>query len=203
MPQKKISRKQDILQSLAQMLESQPGARITTATLAAQVGVSEAALYRHFPSKAKMFEGLIEFIEESLFSRIKQILDESSSCEEQCKKICLLVLVFAEKNPGLCRILTGESISGDISRLRPRIEQLFDRLTTQLKQSIREAELKEGFRPQVSLPALAGLLTAVMEGRITQYVRSDFRVKPTTDWNEQWQALASSLFVQKVSVFQK
>ncbi len=197
------SRKQEILQALAHMLEHQPGARITTADLAKQVGVSEAALYRHFPSKAKMFEGLIEFIEESLFSRIKQITEENISCQEQCKKVCVLVLMFAEKNPGLCRILTGESISGDISKLRPRIEQLFDRLTTQLKQSIREAELKEGFRPEVSIPALAGLLTAAMEGRIVQYVRSDFRVKPTTDWNEQWQALATSLFVQKVSAFQK
>lgn len=195
------SRKQEILQTLAQMLESQPGARITTANLAAAVGVSEAALYRHFPSKAKMFESLIEFIEESLFSRIKQITEEDIVCQEQCKKICILVLMFAEKNPGLCRILTGESLSGDISKLRPRIEQLFDRLTTQLKQSIREAELKEGFRPAVSIPALAGLLTAAMEGRIVQYVRSDFRVKPTTDWNEQWQALATSLFMQKVSAF--
>jgi TetR/AcrR family transcriptional regulator len=197
------NRKKEILEALAHMLEHQPGARITTADLAKQVGVSEAALYRHFPSKAKMFEGLIEFIEESIFPRIKQITEDKISCQEQCKRICTLVLLFAEKNPGFCRILTGESLSGDISKLRPRIEQLFDRLTTQLKQSIREAELKEGFRPQVSTPALAGLLTAVMEGRIVQYVRSDFRVKPTTDWNEQWQALASSLFVQKVSAFQK
>lgn len=191
------ARKQEILQSLASMLETQPGARITTATLAAQVGVSEAALYRHFPSKAKMFEGLIEFVEDSLFSRIKQITDENISCQEQCKKISALVLMFAEKNPGLCRILTGESVTGDISRLRPRVEKIFERLTTQIKQQIREAELKEGFRPEVSIPALAGLITAVIEGRIVQYVRSDFRLKPTTDWNEQWQALATSLFVQK------
>jgi len=197
------TRKKEILEALAHMLEHQPGARITTADLAKQVGVSEAALYRHFPSKSKMFEGLIEFIEESLFSRIKQIAEDKISCQEQCKRICILVLLFAEKNPGLCRILTGESISGDISKLRPRIEQLFDRITTQLKQSIREAELKEGFRPEVSIPALAGLLTAVMEGRIVQYVRSDFRVKPTTDWNEQWQAMALSLFVQKTSAFNR
>lgn len=197
------SRKQEILEALAQMLENQPGARITTANLAAQVGVSEAALYRHFPSKAKMFEGLIEFIEESLFSRIKQITEENISCQEQCKKICSLVLMFAEKNPGLCRILTGESISGDISKLRIRVEKLFERLNTQIKQIVREAELKEGFRPDVSIPAFAGLLTAVMEGRIVQYVRSDFQLKPTTDWNEQWQALTISLFTQKVSAFKK
>jgi len=97
------SRKQEILQALAMMLETQPGARITTATLAMQVGVSEAALYRHFPSKAKMFEALIEFIEESLFSRIKQITEEKVTCQEQCQKICLLTLAFAEKNPGLTK----------------------------------------------------------------------------------------------------
>jgi TetR/AcrR family transcriptional regulator len=196
-------RKQQILEALAQMLESQPGARITTAKLAEQVGVSEAALYRHFPSKAKMFEGLIEFIEESLFSRIRQIVDEEDHCREQCRKICGLVLAFAEKNPGLCRILTGEALSGDISRLRHRIEQLFERLTTQLKQLIRNAEHSEGFRPEVSIPAMAGLLAAVMEGRIVQYVRSDFRLLPTTDWNEQWQALALSLFVEKTSSFHR
>lgn len=200
---RRSSRKQDILECLAKMLEDQPGERITTAKLAETVGVSEAALYRHYPSKAKMFESLIVYIEDSLFSRITQITQEESGCQEQCKKICTLVLVFAEKNPGLCRILTGESLSGDISKLRPRMEQLFDRLTTQFKQMLREAELKEGFRPTVSPPAFAGLLTAVIEGRITQYVRSDFRIKPTSDWNEQWQALTTSLFVQKTSAFQK
>ena len=197
------SRKQDIIEALAKMLEDQPGERITTAKLAEAVGVSEAALYRHYPSKAHMFESLIVYIEDNLFSRIKQISEEESSCQEQCKKICTLVLVFAEKNPGLCRILTGEALSGDISQLRSRIEQLFDRLTTQIKQLVREAELKESFRPQVPVQAMAGLLTAVVEGRIVQYVRSDFRIKPSADWGDQWQALATSLFVQKTSAFRK
>ena len=197
------SRKQDILESLAKMLEEQPGERITTAKLAEAVGVSEAALYRHYTSKAQMFESLIVFIEESLFSRIKLITDEPAACQEQCRKICILVLGFAEKNPGLCRLLTGESLSGDTSSLRPRIQQLFERLATQIKQLVREAELKEGFRPEVPLPALAGLLTAVLEGRIVQYVRSDFRIKPTTDWNDQWQVIAGALFVQKASAFKK
>lgn len=197
------SRKQDILESLAKMLEDQPGERITTAKLAEAVGVSEAALYRHYPSKAKMFESLIVYIEDSLFSRIKQIIEEETSCQEQCRKICALVLVFAEKNPGLCRILTGEALSGDISKLRARMEQLFDRLNTQIKQLVREAEIKENFRPEVPVQAMAGLLTAVLEGRIVQYVRSDFRIKPSSDWNEQWQALAVSLFAPKTPVFKK
>jgi len=197
------SRKQDILECLAKMLEDQPGERITTAKLAEAVGVSEAALYRHYPSKAKMFESLIVYIEDSLFTRITQITQEENGCQEQCKKICTLVLLFAEKNPGLCRILTGEALSGDISKLRSRMEQLFDRLNTQIKQLVREAEIKENFRPEVPVQALAGLLTAVLEGRIVQYVRTDFRIKPSSDWNEQWQALATSLFAQKTSVFKK
>jgi len=198
---RRSSRKQDILLSLASMLETQPGERITTARLAEAVGVSEAALYRHYASKSQMFEYLIVYMEDNLFPRIKQITDEAIPCEEQCKKICTLVLLFAEKNPGLCRLLTGEALSGDISPLRARIEQLFDRLTTQIKQVVREAELKEGFRPQIGIAALAGLLTAVVEGRIVQYVRSDFRLKPGTDWPDQWAALSRSLFVQKTSAF--
>ena len=197
------ARKQQIIEKLAQMLEEQPGKRITIARLAAEVGVSEAALYRHYPSKSKMFEALIVYIEESLFPRIKQITEEDSSCQEQCKKICTLVLVFAEKNPGLCRILTGEALSGDISKLRARIEQLFNRLSTQLKQLVREAKLKEGFFPEIPVPALASLLTAVIEGRIVQYMRSDFRIKPSNDWSDQWQALSISLFAQKKSAFTK
>jgi len=200
---RRSSRKQDILECLAKMLEDQPGERITTAKLAEAVGVSEAALYRHYPSKAKMFESLIVYIEDSLFSRITQITQEENSCQEQCKKICTLVLLFAEKNPGLCRILTGEALSGDISKLRSRMEQLFDRLNTQIKQLVREAEIKESFRPEVPVQAMAGLLTAVLEGRIVQYVRTDFRIKPSSDWNEQWQALATSLFAKKISAFKK
>jgi TetR/AcrR family transcriptional regulator len=200
---RRSSRKQDILECLAKMLEDQPGERITTAKLAEAVGVSEAALYRHYPSKAKMFESLIVYIEDSLFSRITQITQENSGCQEQCQKICTLVLLFAEKNPGLSRILTGEALSGDISKLRSRMEQLFDRLNTQLKQLVREAEIKEGFKPQVPVQAMAGLLTAVLEGRIVQYVRTDFRIKPSSDWNDQWQALAISLFAPKVSAFKK
>ncbi len=198
---RKSSRKQQILEALAQMLENKPGERITTAKLAEEVGVSEAALYRHFPSKAKMFEGLIEFVEDSLFTRVTQITSEEQDYRAQCEKICSLVLIFAERNPGLCRILTGEALSGDINKLRGRIESLFDRLNTQLKQILREAEIRDNFRPAVSIPASTSLLTAVLEGRIVQYVRSDYRIKPTDNWQEQWQALTTSLFAEKTSAF--
>ena len=199
MSPKKSQRRQQILEALAQMLEANPGDRITTAGLARQVGVSEAALYRHFPSKSKMFEGLIEFIEETLFSRIALILNEESSAARRCEKMLLLLLAFAERNPGITRILTGDALAGETERLRQRVAQLFDRFETQLRQVIREAEMREGLRPRISLPAAANLLMATAEGRISQYVRSNFQRSPTSDWQEQWDLLISNFFREAVS----
>src|SRR5690554_2028561 len=110
---RKTSRKEQILQSLAEMLEKAPGERITTAALARQVGVSEAALYRHFPSKARMFEGLIKFIEDTLFVRINRIMQEEQSTQRRCERILTLLLTFAEKNPGMTRLLTGDALAGE------------------------------------------------------------------------------------------
>jgi TetR/AcrR family transcriptional regulator len=182
------------LEALAQMLEASPGNRITTAGLAKQVGVSEAALYRHFPSKSKMFEGLIEFIEDTLFSRVSIILGEEPTAEKRCEKMLMLLLVFAERNPGLTRILTGDALSGETERLHHRVAQLFDRFETQLKQVIREAELREGLRPSITLPAAANLLMAAAEGRISQYVRSGFQRPPTAEWARQWELLMAGFF---------
>jgi len=190
-----LSRREQILQALALMLEEDSGKRITTAALARQVGVSEAALYRHFPSKARMFEGLIEFIEASLFERIRRILDDEPSALARCETIVQLVLVFAEKNPGLSRLMDGDVLTGETARLRTRMSQLFERLETQLKQVLREAELREGLRPQLPVSAAANLLSAFVEGRISQYVRSDFRHLPTTHWEDQWHLLGSGLLV--------
>jgi TetR/AcrR family transcriptional regulator len=131
---KKPSRKDQILQSLVAILEQSPGGRITTAGLARHVGVSEAALYRHFPSKAKMFDALIEFIETTIFSRIAQILNEEEKAAARCEKILGLILTFCERNPGITRILTGDPLSGETDRLRQRVNQLFDRIETQLRQ---------------------------------------------------------------------
>lgn len=185
----KLSRRDQILQALAHMLESNPGARITTASLAKAVGVSEAALYRHFPSKAKMFEGLISFIEETVFSRVNRILQDFATADERCEKTLTLVLTFAEKNPGMCRLLSGDALSGETERLRQRIQQFFDRIEMQLKQILREAEMREGKVPLQTASAAANLLTAVMEGRIRQYVRSEFAALPTQYWDEQWRML--------------
>ncbi|MDF1692696.1 MAG: nucleoid occlusion factor SlmA [Zhongshania sp.] len=191
---KRPSRREEILQALATMLESQPGTRITTAKLAAQVGVSEAALYRHFPSKAKMFEGLIEFVEDAIFSRVTLILGEETQALAQIAKILQLLLTFTERNPGITRIFNGDALAGENERLRGRVAQFYDRLETQLKQILREAELREGLRTRITVNSTANLLIAAAEGRIGQFVRSDFKRQPTEGWDEQWQLLSEIMF---------
>jgi TetR/AcrR family transcriptional regulator len=191
----RISRKEHILQSLARMLESSPGERITTAALAREVGVTEAALYRHFPSKARMFEGLIAFIEETLFTRITRILEDEASAARRCEKILALLLAFAEKNPGMTRLLTGDALQGETERLRVRISQLFDRLEAQLKQILREAQIRENLKCAVSPSVMATLLMASAEGRLMQFVRSEFKRLPTEHWEEQWQVLSRDMLV--------
>lgn len=191
---KKSSRRQQILESLAHMLEESPGERITTAGLAKTVGVSEAALYRHFPSKAKMFEGLIEFIEDNVFSRVNLIIDNETTALSRCEKILGLLLTFAERNPGISRILTGDVLIGETERLRARINQFYDRLETQLKQILREAELREGVRPAIPISAAVNLLMSIAEGRIGQFVRSEFKRRPTEYWQEQWPVLMEGFF---------
>lgn len=191
---KKPSRRNQILQALVTMLEQNPGARITTAGLAKQVGVSEAALYRHFPSKAKMFESLIEFIETTIFSRITRILNEENNTRERCAKTLYLLLTFAERNPGISRILAGDALAGEADRLRQRIAQFYDRLETQLRQMLREAEIRGDPLPRVEINTAANLLLATAEGRIGQFVRSDFAKLPTESWEKQWRILAAAIF---------
>ncbi len=176
------------------MLENNPGSRITTAALAAQVGVSEAALYRHFPSKAKMLEGLIEFVEESLFTRISRLIVEEPTAQLRCKQFLWLVLSFSERNPGLARLLVGDALLGESDRLRERIRQLFDRLETQLRLILREWAVTRVPGPELGTTAGANLLLSAAEGRINQFVRSDFRALPTTGWNDQWAALERAVF---------
>lgn len=192
--EKKPSRRQQILEALAHELEMNPGERITTAGLARAVGVSEAALYRHFPSKAKMFEGLIEFIEESIFSLINRILKEEGSSLKRCENILSLLLGFSEKNPGLTRILSGEVLTGETERLRLRVGQFYERLETQLKQVLREGEMNKEFAISIPVQAQANLLLAVVEGKIIQFVRSGFKRSPIEQWNNQW-ALLRKMFV--------
>lgn len=195
MSQRRSDRKDQILQTLAQMLEASPGSKITTAKLAANLGVSEAALYRHFPSKTRMFESLIDFVEETLFSRITQILNEESNQLTRCKKILTLFLVFCERNPGITRILSGDALTGEHERLRGRVAQVYDRIETQLRQCLRMAEVEEGWRTAIPVNTSANLLLALVEGRIAQFVRSDFGVLPTRAWDDQWSVATSGLSV--------
>jgi TetR/AcrR family transcriptional regulator len=190
----KVSRKDQILQVLVKMLEDNLGERITTAKLAAEVGVTEAALYRHFPSKGKMYEGLVEFIEETVFSRITRINQDSNGALEKLQKILTLVLAFAERNQGMCRILVGDALANESPKVRARAEQFFQRLETELKQVIRDAELKEGKKLRLSAISGANLLVVNVEGRIHQFVRSEFKTKPTAHWANHWPLLASGLF---------
>lgn len=192
MAERKSNRKQEILQSLAYMLEHDLGDRITTARLAKEVGVSEAALYRHFPSKARMYESLLDFWEESIFSRINTIISSSENALDKCSMIATLVLNFSQKNPGISRLMTGEVFLGETQRLKERTSQLFDRLELQIKQVIRDEAIQMN-RSSVDSTAKAKLIASVVEGRIQQYVRSNFNITPTDSWESQWKLLIAGI----------
>ena len=191
---KRSSKAQDILQALALMLESSRGARITTAALAAEIGCSEAALYRHFPSKTKMYEGLIEFIEETIFARVTTIINDEPNAINQCYRILSLTLTFAEKNAGISRILHGDALAGENERLQQRVAQLFSRLESQLKQVLRQAELNQGISINPTPAIAVDLMINLVEGKISQFVRSEFKQRPTQNWQQQWLLLAQQLF---------
>ena len=191
---RKPSRRDDILQHLAMMLEATPGGRITTAALAARVGVSEAALYRHFPSKTRMFEGLLEFAEDAIFSRVVRIRREEADRLAQCEQILGLLLGFCGRNPGITRLLTGDALAGENERLHARVLQFHDRIETELRQALREAETVHGMRTSIPASLAANLLLAAAEGRIAQFVRDGFRRAPLENWNDQWAVMTGSLF---------
>jgi TetR/AcrR family transcriptional regulator len=175
-------RRLQILQTLASMLE-QPGAdRVTTAALSAKLGVSEAALYRHFASKAQMFEGLIEFVEQSVFALVRQVTDREAAGPVQVARIVALILQFAEKNPGMARVMTGDALVFENDRLQERMNLLFDKLESALKQSLRECARQEGAQsdtPTVDAQVQASLLVAFMMGRLQRFARSGFKRLPS------------------------
>lgn len=194
----KSSRKQQILEVLALELESKPGSRITTAGLARAVGVSEAALYRHFPSKAKMFEALIEFSEESVFGLVSRILVEQHDIEVRCYQIATVVLKFAERNPGIARLLMGDVLLGENERLRHRVGQFFARLETQYNELLRHSvATSQSQKSRSDVAPIANLLMAVISGRIAQFVRTEFRVSPSQHWEDQWRVLSQAAFLQQ------
>ena len=173
-------RRVQILHTLAGMLE-QPGAeRVTTAALAAKLDVSEAALYRHFASKAQMFEGLIEFIEQSVFTLVNQINERETNVTVQVQKVVTLLLQFGEKNPGMTRVMVGDALVFENDRLLTRMNQFFDRVESQLRQSLRAAaEAAGSATPTVDSNAQASILTAFAVGRLQRFARSGFKRSPT------------------------
>ncbi|MGQ9684857.1 MAG: nucleoid occlusion factor SlmA [Thiobacillaceae bacterium] len=176
-------RKQQILQALAQMLEEPQPEKITTAALAQRLGVSEAALYRHFASKAQMYEGLIEFIEQALFSRINRITSEEPDAARQIRAIIALLLGFAERNPGMTRVLVGDALVHENERLQARVNQLHDRLEAILRQALRIAASQGAYpaAPDGSAAHANALLCFVL-GRWHQFARSGFRRLPGEFW---------------------
>ncbi|MFT4464867.1 MAG: nucleoid occlusion factor SlmA [Sodalis sp. (in: enterobacteria)] len=190
----KRNRREEILQALAQMLESSDGSqRITTAKLAANVGVSEAALYRHFPSKTRMFDSLIEFIEDSLISRINLILQDEKETLNRLRLILLLLLGFAERNPGLTRIMSGHALMFEQDRLQGRINQLYERIEVQLRQVLRERKLREGEAFELDESLLASQLLAFCEGMLSRFVRTEFKYRPTQEFELRWPLLVAQL----------
>ena len=173
-------RRVQILQALAGMLE-QPGAeRVTTSALAARLGVSEAALYRHFASKAQMFAGLIEFIEQSVFTLVNQIVEREAVHAVRLRKLVTLVLQFAEKNPGMTRVMAGDALVFENERLQERMNQFFDKLEASLKQTLREAAAStSAATPTVDAQVRASVITAFMLGRLQRFSRSGFKRLPT------------------------
>jgi TetR/AcrR family transcriptional regulator len=181
-------RREQILQALAAMLEKPGAERITTAALAAHLGVSEAALYRHFASKAQMFEGLIEFIEQSVFTLVQQIVGRDGAEEErpavdgmrQASRVISLVLQFGERNPGMVRVMVGDAIVFEHERLQARMNQFFDRIESTLRQCLRPAAGALGSSaPTVDAQVAASVLTSFALGRLQRYARSGFRRLPT------------------------
>lgn len=183
-------RKLQILQTIAEMLESPEGEKVTTAALAAKLDVSEAALYRHFASKAQMYEGLIEFIETSVFSVINQIAEGEEAGLRQVELILASLLRFAQKNRGLTRVLVGDALVFEKARLQQRINQLLDRIEATLKQCLKVAATQGGLREGHDCAAHAGVLVDYVAGRWLRFVKSGFRDDPMAQWAAQWPMLA-------------
>ncbi len=173
-------RRVQILQALATMLE-QPGVeRVTTAALAARLDVSEAALYRHFASKAQMFEGLIEFIEQSVFGLVNQLNEREADALVRSRKLVTLLLQFGEKNPGMARVMVGDALVFENERLQQRMNLFFDKIESTLRQNLREASVLTGaLTPTVDAQADASVITAFCVGRLQRFARSGFKRSPS------------------------
>jgi TetR/AcrR family transcriptional regulator len=182
-------RKKQILEVLAEMLERPSPEKITTAALAARLQVSEAALYRHFASKAQMFEGLIAFIEETIFALANKITAEETSGLKQLERLISMLLGFAQKNRGMTRVLIGDALVHENERLQVRINQLHDRLEATFRQALRFAASQQETRPDCDAAAQANLVMAYVAGRWHQFAKSGFKRDPLEYWPRQWTEL--------------
>jgi TetR/AcrR family transcriptional regulator len=191
MPRVKGERRLEILKALAEMLEQPKWERITTAALAERLDVSEAALYRHFASKAQMYEGLIEFIESSVFTLANRITADESDGERHAAKLVEMLLAFAEKNPGMVRVMTGDALVGEHERLQVRMNQFFDRFESTLKQSLRLAGGESTKAADHEVSAQAGTMLRYAIGSLHQYAKSGFTRKPTESFTAQRRYLAA------------
>jgi TetR/AcrR family transcriptional regulator len=186
-------RKKQILQALAQMLENPTAGKITTAALAARLEVSEAALYRHFSGKAQMFEGLIDFIEQTLFGLINKIVSEEKSGLRQLEATVAVLLGFAQKNRGMTRVLIGDALVSEDERLQLRINQLHDRIEATLKQALRFGVTQRELHAEIDIAAQANLLMSFVAGRWHQFAKSGFRRDPLELWSRQWRQLMDGI----------
>ena len=184
-------RKLQILQTVAAMLEQPKSEKITTAALAERLDISEAALYRHFASKAQMFEGLIEFIEQTVFGLINKISADESSGIKQVESTLAMLLGFAQKNRGMTRVLIGDALVNEDARLQQRINQLYDRLEASLKQSLRIAITQGELDEKTDVSAYANLLLCYVIGRWQQFGKSGFTKDPMAQWPQQWTILST------------
>jgi len=182
-------RKSQILQTLAQMLENPASEKVTTASLAARLDVSEAALYRHFRGKAEMFEGLIEFIEQTLFALINKITSEEKSGLRQIEAIVGVLLASSQKNKGMTRVLIGDALVHENERLQARINQLQDRLEAALKQAVRFGITQKEFAEDVDAAVCANVILSFVIGRWHQFAKSGFKRDPVELWAQQWRQL--------------
>ena len=189
MAEKTGERKDQILQTLAQMLENPAGEKVTTAALAARIKVSEAALYRHFKGKAEMFEGLIEFVEQTLFGLINRITSDEKSGVRQVEGIITVLLAFAQKNRGMTRVLIGDALVNEDERLQQRINQLHERLEAALKQALRFGVSQKEIAQEVDITAQANLMMSFVTGRWHQFAKSGFRRDPAESWPKQWRQM--------------
>ena len=194
MAKEKVSRKIQIMQTLASMLEDREPVKITTAELAKRTNITEAAIYRHFPSKRRIYQELVEFFEDSIFPRIASIKKDSAP-DEVAGNIVMLILTFCDKNKGISKILNREALSVDESKIEDKVNLLFDRLALEIKQSFQNYEKETKNKLSLSAGSEADLVVSCLEGQIQIFIRSKFKRDITHSWNEHWQIIKKAIFI--------